>query len=130
MSTVETPSKVAAAALNKMDLNVPTKPTTDVMAKLKAAAAEAHAAGIKPAELAVAVKPTTKLDAQPEAQVEELEEFRTRFVGDLACEEKDEPLLQETTARFVLFPIKYREVSLLFAHEVERRGGSDSQTSA
>ena len=102
----ETPSKVAAAALSTIDLNSKPKPTSDVMAKLKAAAAEAHAAGIKASELAVAVTPKA---VEP---VEEIEEYRTRFVGDVTCEEKDEPLLQETTARFVLFPIKYREVCL------------------
>lgn len=121
----ETPSKIAAAALNKIDLNTaPSKPTMDVMAKLKAAAAEAQAAGIKPAELAVAV-------ASPKVeQLEEIEEYRTRFVGDVTCEEKDEPLLQETTARFVLFPIKYREVSLLSStrHDSvrEERGMADA----
>jgi ribonucleoside-diphosphate reductase subunit M2 len=102
----ETPSKVAAAALSTIDLN--SKPTTDIMAKLKAAAAEARAAGVKAADVAVAVANTPK-PAQGE-EVEEIEEYRTRFVGDLNGEEKDEPLLQETTARFVLFPIKYREV--------------------
>ncbi|BEI83752.1 hypothetical protein CcaverHIS002_0403560 [Cutaneotrichosporon cavernicola] len=96
MSTV-TPSKVAASALENVSLNTPVK--TDVMAKLKAAAAAE--AGIKDdevvKEVVVAEKPTET-------------ELRKRFVGDVFCEEKDEPLLKESTDRFVLFPIKFREI--------------------
>lgn len=95
MAAVETPSKVAAAALSTIDLNA-SKPTeTNLLAKLKAAAATAEA-----------VKTATVV-----AKTEDVEDYRKRFVGDVECEEKDEPLLQETNARFVLFPIKYREVS-------------------
>ncbi len=99
MSTeIQTPSKVAASALSTISLNASKSvtPAGDVLAKLKAAAAEAQAA-----------KPVVE-----ELKVEPIEEYRTRFVGDLQCEEKDEPLLQESSSRFVLFPIKYREVSL------------------
>lgn len=95
---IQTPSKVAASALSTISLNTTSKPVTpaaDVLAKLKAAAAEAQAA-----------KPAVE-----ELKLEPVEEYRTRFVGDLQCEEKDEPLLQESSSRFVLFPIKYREVS-------------------
>lgn len=99
MAAVETPSKAAANALSSIDLNTPSKPTdATFLAKLKAAAAQEAAASKKPVELVVA---------------EPVEEYRTRFVGDVECEEKDEPLLQETNSRFVLFPIKYREVSHL-----------------
>ncbi|CDZ97586.1 ribonucleotide reductase small subunit [Phaffia rhodozyma] len=38
------------------------------------------------------------------------EDLAKRFVGDLDCEEKDEPLLQATERRFVLFPIQYKEI--------------------
>lgn len=94
MSVVETPSKVAASALSVMDLNTAAKkeagaPT--MLEKLKAAGE---------------TKPVVE-----QTKEEEVEEYRKRFVGDLDCEEKDEPLLQESNARFVLFPIKYREVS-------------------
>lgn len=104
MTTLETPSKVAAAALSTIDLNKPTEGS--LLAKLKAAAATAEAtkAAAAPAE--------TKAEADAE-ESEEVEAWRKRFVGDVDCEEKDEPLLAETTARFVLFPIKYREVSLI-----------------
>lgn len=93
---LQTPSKVAASALSSISLNTTKEaPASNALAKLKAAAAEAQAA-----------KPVVE-----EVKVETVEEFRSRFVGDLECEEKDEPLLQETNSRFVLFPIKYREVS-------------------
>jgi len=95
MSLVETPSKVAAAALSSIDINA-AKPVEGLLAKLKAAAAEE------------AGKPRVA-----EIKEDKVEEYRTRFVGDINCEEKDEPLLQENSSRFVLFPIKYREVSLL-----------------
>lgn len=103
MSTV-TPSKVAASAMENINLNTPSKPTTDVMAKLKAAAAAE--AGVKDAKIVAVV------DEKP-AEVEKLSEaeLRRKFVGDIHCEEKDEPILAESTDRFVLFPIKYREVS-------------------
>jgi ribonucleoside-diphosphate reductase subunit M2 len=99
MSIVETPSKATANALSTMDLNTPRKESAQptLLEKLKASADVA-----KP----VVVEETNK--------EQELEEYRKRFVGDLDCEEKDEPLLQESNSRFVLFPIKYREVSLLF----------------
>ena len=101
MSCVETPSKVAAAALSSIDLNVNlnvinSKPAdTSLLSKLKAAAAES------PIRVLITEKPPS-----------DVEEYRQRFVGDLKCTEADEPLLKETTSRFVLFPIKYREVRI------------------
>lgn len=84
MAAVETPSKVAASAFANIDLNTTKKASeATLLSKLQAAAPE-----------------------------DDVEEYRKRFVGDLDCEEKDEPLLKETNARFVLFPIKYHEVSL------------------
>jgi ribonucleoside-diphosphate reductase subunit M2 len=95
MSVVETPSKATANALSTMDLNTPRKESAQptLLEKLKASTA-------------VATKPVVV----EEKKEEDVEEYRKRFVGDLECEEKDEPLLQETTSRFVLFPIKYREI--------------------
>ena len=94
MATIETPSKVAAAALSNMDLNISKPAEGSLLAKLKAAAAEES---VKPVVKAVVAE-------------DDVEDYRKRFVGDVDIEEKDEPLLQETTSRFVLFPIKYREV--------------------
>ncbi|WWC67073.1 uncharacterized protein I206_100980 [Kwoniella pini CBS 10737] len=94
MSIVETPSKAAANALAEFNLNTPKKASEPtLLSKLQAVT--------KPIEKPVIVEQT------PE---EKAEEYRTRFVGDINCEEKDEPLLQETNSRFVLFPIKYREI--------------------
>ncbi|KZT62919.1 putative small subunit of ribonucleotide reductase [Calocera cornea HHB12733] len=82
-----TPSKKAAAQLESLSIVTPTKDKA-FMEKLKAAGAPAE----KPQE------------------EEPIEEYRLRFVGDLECEEKDEPLLKSTQRRFVLFPIQYHEI--------------------
>jgi len=109
MATV-TPSKVAASALESISLSnkVEAVAEPNLLAKLKAAAAVE--AGIK----------VDAKDAAKEVPVEQKEiaklsdaELRKRFVGDIHCEEKDEPILQESLDRFVLFPIRYREVSHL-----------------
>jgi len=99
MSIVETPSKATANALSTMDLNTPRKEASQptLLEKLKASGEDKTTLATKP----VIVE---------EKKEQDVEEYRKRFVGDLDCEEKDEPLLQETTSRFVLFPIKYREV--------------------
>lgn len=102
MSVVETPSKAAASALSTMDINTPKKDAAGMptlLEKLKAAGED---------KTTLATKPVVVEETKAE---ESVEEYRKRFVGDLECEEKDEPLLQESSSRFVLFPIKYREVS-------------------
>ncbi|RXK37299.1 ribonucleoside-diphosphate reductase subunit M2 [Tremella mesenterica] len=97
MSVVETPSKAAAAALSSIDLN--SVKSKDLLSKLKA---------VEQPTKHVVLDPKSISTSTP---VEEpVEDVRQRFVGDLDCEEKDEPLLKETTSRFVLFPIKYREI--------------------
>lgn len=108
MSVVETPSKVAASALSTMDLNTASATSKDsaatLLEKMKAAASVG-------ADKLAAAKALVVAEVTPAQAEDDIEEYRKRFVGDLDCEEKDEPLLQETTSRFVLFPIKYREVS-------------------
>jgi ribonucleoside-diphosphate reductase subunit M2 len=42
------------------------------------------------------------------------EETKTAVAPGIKAEEADEPLLQENPQRFVLFPIKYHEVSDAF----------------
>ena len=94
--SVETPSKAAASALSNINLNTPTKSSeSNLLAKMKAAAS----------------LESNKPSSQQSTKSEDVEDWRKRFVGDVDCEEKDEPLLEETNSRFVLFPIKYREVS-------------------
>jgi ribonucleoside-diphosphate reductase subunit M2 len=93
---IETPSKIAAAALSSINLNLVKPVEGSLLAKLKEVTAD---------------KPVVRDVSLPVKKEEDVEAYRKRFVGDVDCEEKDEPLLQETTSRFVLFPIKYREVS-------------------
>lgn len=69
-AALETPSKVAAKAISTLELSSPTKPTS-LTAKFEEA-------------------------AKPEVVVVDREALAKRFVGDLDCEEKDEPILQET----------------------------------
>lgn len=100
MAATQTPSKVAASALADINLNTPKKAAEpNLLAKLKAAAAAEAGEDVK--EIVV---------AKEEPKVDEAE-LRKRFVGDIFCEEKDEPILKESIDRFVLFPIRYREVS-------------------
>ena len=73
-ATLETPSKQASSALSTLDLS----PPSSLASKLDASPVE-HPAKVA----AAAAKPTR-------------EELEKRFVGDLDCEECDEPILQET----------------------------------
>lgn len=92
-SLFETPSKVAASALSSLDL---TKPESindklGVVSNTNALRKE-H-------------KSATEVD-------ETSTNGRDRFVGNLDIKsDADEPLLKPTDNRFVLFPIKYHEVS-------------------
>lgn len=54
-----------------------------------------------------------KVEGKEENKVVEMdiEELRKKFVGEVDLPESEEPLLKVTKSRFVLFPIKYREVS-------------------
>lgn len=102
MAATITPSKAAASALADISLTTPKKAgaeQTDLLSKLKAAAAVE--AGVVDKVDVVVAKPEKLSEA----------ELRQRFVGDIHCEEKDEPILKESADRFVLFPIRYNEVS-------------------
>ncbi|KAL7418947.1 Ribonucleotide-diphosphate reductase (RNR), small subunit [Cryptotrichosporon argae] len=92
MAAVETPSKAAASALSSISLNADPA-ASSLLSKLQAAKDAA-----KPAETA------------QDRDDDDVEEYRKRFVGDVECKEADEPLLKESSSRFVLFPIKYREI--------------------
>jgi ribonucleoside-diphosphate reductase subunit M2 len=70
-AALETPSKAAAQAISSLDLSLsPSKPTS-LTSKFEDA-------------------------AKPEVKVVDRDALAKRFVGDLDCEEKDEPILQET----------------------------------
>jgi ribonucleoside-diphosphate reductase subunit M2 len=55
----------------------------------------------------------TEMDAKKPIveEVKKVEEPKPAVVSGIKPEEADEPLLQENPNRFVLFPIKYHEVS-------------------
>lgn len=87
--TLDTPSKPLAAGLGALDL---TKPKNPFHAEESAAA-------------------STKVHVAPVDDELKLA-GRDRFVGNPdILSDKDEPLLKESAQRFVLFPIKYHEVS-------------------
>ncbi|KAF8308474.1 ribonucleotide reductase small subunit [Clavulina sp. PMI_390] len=106
MSTVfETPSKRAAASLQSMSLASPTKPS-------------ASSTKLSPLDKFIAENSADDED-QPQASTSkalvasapvDVESFRTRFVGQVDLDEKDEPLLKPSSRRFVLFPIQYHEI--------------------
>jgi ribonucleoside-diphosphate reductase subunit M2 len=92
---LETPSKVAAAALDKLDL---TKPISSLTDKLNAA---------KEFVVAPATKNESSKKHKSADQVDELQnDGRDRFVGNpaITCD-ADEPILKANDKRFVLFPI-------------------------
>lgn len=111
----ETPSKPLANTLSNIGLSSPeTKVSSaNLASKLAAAAAKEdskvvdkkQSTAAEDDEEAKAAAALAEIKAQP------LEEYRTRFVGEVDLPESEEPLLKETKSRFVLFPIKYREVS-------------------
>ena len=98
-SVLETPSKVAAAQLDQLDLTKPTSSLSATLAAAKQAASESPAALRKERKSAKLVDDRKATDG------------RDRFVGNpaITCD-ADEPILKESGSRFVLFPIQYHEV--------------------
>lgn len=122
MAALVTPSKAAAAALENFSMN---EQPTDMLSKLKAVAAKEAGVDTNGKPLAKEETPAAAAkEATPAADEEDCYKpdydapLSKRYVGDLECEESDEPLLKESTDRFVLFPIKYREVSSAFSLRV------------
>lgn len=92
-SPLETPSKKVANTLSKMDVNAsPSKKD----ASAKASTVDFHEDAPK-----IQVPTTHPLDT-----------LQRRFVGDVDLPEDEEPLLIESSRRFVLFPIRFHEVSI------------------
>lgn len=100
----ETPSKKAAASLESMVLKTPTSAV-----KSKSLFDKFSDASDDEDDLddSAACEATGTVEA-------DVEEYRTRFVGDITLDEKDEPLLKPSPRRFVLFPIQYHEVRHCF----------------
>ncbi|KAK1236726.1 Ribonucleotide-diphosphate reductase (RNR), small subunit [Marasmius sp. AFHP31] len=90
-----TPSKKAAMRMQACSLESPTKKSAKKVASLID-------------DKRRSTSPLTGEDSEEEE--EDLEELRKRFVGDIELPESEEPLLQETKRRFVLFPIQYPEI--------------------
>ncbi|KAF2762617.1 ribonucleoside-diphosphate reductase M2 subunit [Pseudovirgaria hyperparasitica] len=94
MTTQITPSKKAAAAIQKLKMgNSPAK-------RIDFSAANKENVSV---EVAVPIKGIPDLP-------DEEEDITPSVVPTLKPEEADEPLLQENPQRFVLFPIKYHEI--------------------
>ncbi|BGP23979.1 ribonucleoside-diphosphate reductase subunit M2 [Rhodotorula toruloides] len=91
---VETPSKAAAAQLDKLDLSKP----QPIAGKLALAQKDQPAS-------------TRKQHKSAELVDERQTDGRDRFVGNpaITCD-ADEPILKENGSRFVLFPIQYHEI--------------------
>lgn len=101
---LETPSKVAAASLQSLDLSKPTMKPELSSGKVTTSSENDSTSGTPSQQN---LKRKVRQDATED------DEGRSRFVGDLErikCD-ADEPLLQESQNRFVLFPIKWHEVS-------------------
>lgn len=111
----ETPSKPLANTLSTIGLSSPeTKVSSaNLASKLAAAAAKEDSKAVdkKQSTAAEDDEEAKAAVALAEVKAQPLEEYRTRFVGEVDLPESEEPLLKETKSRFVLFPIKYREVS-------------------
>ena len=119
MSTFETPSKIAAAALASLDFDKKDTKEPSLLSKMQAEAEQTN--GGKP----VTAKSMNRGEGRVYAQIEmddgHIEQHvstvpRGKFVGDLSItDDSQEPLLQETEQRFVLFPIQYHDVSWIAA---------------
>jgi hypothetical protein len=108
MSTeFETPSKPLANGLSHIDLASKQTSSATLNAKLQQATTTPKIVMNGP-DGKVAEGKTAQ---QEQDEQNELEESRKKFVGEVDLPESEEPLLKETKSRFVLFPIKYREVS-------------------
>jgi len=111
MSTdFETPSKPLANGLSGIELTTGSNTSSAALnAKLQASAEDTKTTKSENTE-SEAPEPVDEKVAAIEAQA--LEDSRKKFVGEVDLPESEEPLLKESKSRFVLFPIKYREVSL------------------
>jgi len=101
-ATFESPSKRATSSLQDMSLDSPKK-------------ARAPSPTLGPLDKFIAEHSNDDEDdvvaAKPAApQQDSIDDLRTRFVGEVDLDEKDEPLLKESSRRFVLFPIQYHEI--------------------
>ena len=103
---LETPSKKVAAGLAGIDVNA--TPTKKVG---KFELSKEDAEFDEPNFLAKGKKDTAAANKAASTDAAEEEDVHGKFVGDVDLPEEEEPLLVESSRRFVLFPIRYHEVS-------------------
>ncbi|ETS61495.1 hypothetical protein PaG_04242 [Moesziomyces aphidis] len=108
---LETPSKKVAAGLAGIDVNA--TPSKKPAAKLNlddAADDDFSDPGFltKGKKLDLASKTNAVADSADETA--EAEDVHGKFVGEVDLPEEEEPLLVETSRRFVLFPIRFHEI--------------------
>lgn len=97
----ETPSKKVASSFADIDVNAtPSK---------KAAPADADDFS-EPAFLSKGKTVPTAAEVEKKSHVAD-DVVHGKFVGEVDLPEEDEPLLVESSRRFVLFPIRFHEVS-------------------
>lgn len=121
-ATFETPSKIAAAALASLDFDgkkqAAASKEPSLLSKMQAEAA--HADGDKPAAPKTMNRTEGRVYAQIEMDDGQVQQHvstipRGKFVGDLSItDDSQEPLLQETEQRFVLFPIQYHDIWAMY----------------
>lgn len=100
--TPETPSKKVAAGLAGIDVNAtPSK---------KGSAVKNVADQDDFSEPAFLTKGKKEADTKSAPSTTDVD-VRAKFVGEIDLPEEEEPLLVESKRRFVLFPIRYHEVS-------------------
>lgn len=121
MTTIQpTPSKIAAAQLATLDVKEKTKQdnkdntTPSLLSKMQ------QVAGSNASTMEATKKPERHATRATESIVMDSGETIThaaitlerKYVGDLSItDDSQEPLLQESEQRFVLFPIQYQDVS-------------------
>ncbi|KAF5391179.1 hypothetical protein D9757_003128 [Collybiopsis confluens] len=105
-SPAPTPSKKAAAAIASLTFDSPTKKRS------KRTIIDDRRRSPSPVSLKDEDEAEGEevLEENEETKAARLEDLKQRFVGDIELPESEEPLLQESRRRFVLFPIQYHEI--------------------
>lgn len=104
---LETPSKKVTAGLAGIDVNA--TPSKKNAGKINLAEADDDFS--EPGFLTKGKKVDASKAAQDSSATSDAEDVHGKFVGEVDLPEEEEPLLVESTRRFVLFPIRYNEVS-------------------
>ncbi|KAL1718212.1 ribonucleotide reductase small subunit [Schizophyllum commune] len=97
-----TPSKKAAAALEKFSLESPTKASAKQVV-------DDEKRSVSPASVTEEVKAPKEKATELQDTTDD-DDWRFQYVGEVELPESEEPLLKESIRRFVLFPIQYPEI--------------------